>query len=224
MRIKVLSIIFLVILILTSNLFPRSKKINPMEMKNSMAPVELDNGVLFSYKDKNAKKVSLAGNFNNWDAGKTFLIKNKYGVWYIVLPLPKGKIEYKFVIDESKWIKDKKNKSSAPDSYGGKNSVFEVKKEYDIGGITILGNGKIRFKYYAPGAKSVFLAGSFNNWSADADPMVKDKNGFWIIEKEFKSGDYQYKYIVDGNWIPDPMNKTTADDGYGGVNSVFSLK
>ncbi len=221
---KILVITFLSILLFTFPIFSKDKNPNPEVLKNSMAPIELDKGVLFSYKDKDAEKVSIAGSFNNWDVNKNRLTKNDYGVWYIVLPLPKGKIEYKFVVDDSKWLKDEKNKNSSPDSYGGENSVFEVKKEYDIGGVTILENGKVRFKYYAPSAKSVALAGSFNNWSTDSDLMVKDESGYWIIEKKLEHGEYQYKYVVDGNWVADPMNNETTDDGFGGVNSVVSVK
>jgi len=200
------------------------KKIDPANLKKSITPVELKDGVLFTYKDENAEKVTIAGSFNNWDAGKQALIKNKYGVWYIVLPLPKGKIEYKFVIDGAQWVKDPDNKNTVPDPYGGENSVFEVKKEYDLGGVKILKTGEVLFKFYAPQAKSVYLAGSFNNWSTDADPMKKEKSGFWVIKKKLSPGTYQYKYVVDGNWTPDPMNNKTTDDGFGGVNSVIEVK
>lgn len=224
--IKYLTLIFIIFFSLTIVAIGKktAKRIDPSKLKKSIAPVELKDGVLFTYKDEKAEKVTIAGSFNNWDAEKQTLIKNKNGVWYIVLPLPKGKIEYKFVIDGAQWVKDPDNKNTAPDPYGGENSVFEVKKEYDLGGVKILKTGEVLFKYYAPQARSVYLAGSFNNWSTDADPLKKEKSGFWVIKKKLSPGTHQYKYVVDGNWTPDPMNNNTTDDGFGGVNSVVEVK
>lgn len=196
--------------------------IKPEDLTKASAPVELDKGVLFTYKDDRAQKVALAGNFNNWDANKNFLKKNKNNIWYIILPLKKGKIEYKFVVNNENWVKDPENKNSAPDGYGGENSIFEVKKEYDLGGVTIK-DGKVIFKIYAPDAKKVVLSGSFNNWSTDKDVLQKDESGFWTITKILPDGIYEYKYIIDGNWTPDPMNDDTTDDGYGGKNSVVRV-
>ena len=31
----------------------------------------------------------------------------------------------------------------------------------------------------------------------------------------------KYKYLVDGEWTPDPARSETAADGFGGLNSVF---
>ncbi|MBN1899573.1 MAG: glycogen-binding domain-containing protein [Spirochaetes bacterium] len=199
-------------------------KLDPVKLKKSLPVKEIDAGVLFTYKDANAEKVALTGDFNNWDAGKQMMTKNEHGVWYMVIPLKKGKIEYKFVVNGANWIKDPDNKLSVPDPYGGENSVFTVKKEYDLGGAKLQSDGQVQFKYFAPQAGSVNLAGSFNNWSMDSDPMEKDNTGFWVLKKKLESGSYQYKYVVDGNWTPDPMNSNTTDDGFGGVNSVIEVK
>ncbi len=218
------TILIILIILFSPLLAKQRKRIVPTKLKKSIAPVELKDGVLFTYKDKSAEKVTIAGSFNNWDANKQVLTKNRYGVWYIIFPLKKGKIEYKFVIDDAKWVKDPDNKRCAPDPYGGENSIFEVKREYDLGGVKMLKNSEVLFKFYAPNANTVYLVGSFNNWSTDADPMKKDKFGFWVIKKRLSPGTYQYKYIVDGTWTPDPMNKNTADDGLGGVNSVIEVR
>jgi 1,4-alpha-glucan branching enzyme len=202
----------------------KSTVVDPAKLKKSLPVKEMKDGVLFTYKDPGAETVALAGDFNSWDAAKQGLTKNEHGVWYIIIPLKKGKIEYKFVVNGANWIKDPDNKHSAPDPYGGENSVFKVKKEYDLGGVTLLSGDEAQFKYYAPQAAKVNLAGSFNNWSVDADPMEKDKSGFWILKKKLDKGRYQYKYVVDGNWTPDPMNNNTEEDGFGGVNSVVEVK
>ena len=52
------------------------------------------------------------------------------------------------------------------------------------------GNAKKRvtFKLHAPGVKSVFLAGSFNDWDATGRPMKQDKKGRTIAWCMFDPG------------------------------------
>ncbi len=68
-------------------------------------------------------------------------------------------------------------------------------------------------------AGSVYLAGSFNNWSTMQTPMIRCDLG-WFITISLKPGKYTYKYIIDGQWSPDPYNKLIENDGKGGENSV----
>jgi len=82
----------------------------------------------------------------------------------------------------------------------------------------------ILFTHEAPGAGSVALAGSFNEWSVDRNPMTKGDDGTWSIVMALRPGqDYQYKFVVDGSWLSDETNPASAGDGFGGVNSVVSL-
>ena len=61
-----------------------------------------------------------------------------------------------------------------------------------------------RFECRAPAAQAVFLAGSFNDWKADATPMTKDGEGNWSVTLDLPPGRYQYKFVVDGNWCCEP--------------------
>jgi len=82
----------------------------------------------------------------------------------------------------------------------------------------------ILFTHAAPGAGRVSLAGSFNDWSVDRNPMTRGDDGVWSIVMALRPGaEYQYKFVVDGSWLTDETNPATADDGFGGVNSVVSL-
>lgn len=69
-----------------------------------------------------------------------------------------------------------------------------------------------------PGAREVRIAGSFNNWNAEANPLSR-KGGAWGVEVETLPGRISYKFIVDGQWILDPANPDTEQDGEY-VNSV----
>ncbi len=72
-------------------------------------------------------------------------------------------------------------------------------------------------------ADRVNLAGAFNGWSTDATPMV-DNSGIWEVTLDLPDGEYQYKFVVNGNvWITDPNNPKSAPDGFGGQNSVITV-
>jgi 1,4-alpha-glucan branching enzyme len=79
----------------------------------------------------------------------------------------------------------------------------------------------ILFTFYAPTAKSVAISGSFNAWDIQKDRLSgPDKNGVWSGVITLREGRYEYLFIVDGTWQPDP-SVPAVDDGFGGKNSVL---
>jgi hypothetical protein len=72
-----------------------------------------------------AKKVVLAGSFNNWNEHELVMQKTDYG-WKYVLPLSGGKHHYKFIVD-GEWIVDPSNSVKEYDGKGHINSVHMVK-------------------------------------------------------------------------------------------------
>jgi hypothetical protein len=74
-------------------------------------------------------------------------------------------------------------------------------------------------------AGSVYLTGDFVQWAAQppgAIAFTLGNDGAWTVTHPFDQGTYQYKFIVDGNWITDPTNAMTVDDGMGHTNSVYT--
>jgi hypothetical protein len=75
-------------------------------------------------------------------------------------------------------------------------------------------------------ASSVVVTGSFSAWAATsgagAIALSKGLDGAWTVTHTFDAGTYQYKLVVDGNWIVDPSNQYTTDDGMGHTNSVYT--
>ncbi len=71
---------------------------------------------------------------------------------------------------------------------------------------------KVEFSIPAPNASKVYLAGVFNNWSPTATPMQKRPDGRWVVSMELKTGTYEYKFVVDGNWMPDLENPERTKD------------
>ena len=84
---------------------------------------------------------------------------------------------------------------------------------------------KVTFTIEAEAAKKVALVGSFNDWNAKKEPLKKLKNGTFkgTIDLE-KDNSYEFKYIVDGEYV----NDTEADayvwnDFAGAENSVVTV-
>lgn len=73
-----------------------------------------------------AKRVSLAGSFNNWDTRSLSAKKDRQGNWAVKVNLNPGKYEYKFVVDGS-WLNDPACRACVPNSLGSTNCVLLVK-------------------------------------------------------------------------------------------------
>ena len=83
------------------------------------------------------------------------------------------------------------------------------------------GADPVRFTLHAPDARQVFLAGTFNRWDPSSHALTgPDGKGTWSLALALAPGRYEYLFVIDGTrWVPDPA-ASTADDGFGGRNSV----
>ena len=87
--------------------------------------------------------------------------------------------------------------------------------------------GGILFVYRSDATiRRVFLAGSFNIWhERDEKYELKQiRAGVWSIIVPLEPGIYQYKFVVDGRWLPDPANPNTRADGFGERFSVVEVR
>jgi hypothetical protein len=84
----------------------------------------------------------------------------------------------------------------------------------------------VRFVLYAPGAKHVTVAGTFNQWDQSAAPLVPaGASGVWRTTLAVPVGQHQYAFVVDGRrWVTDPA-APAVDDGFGAGqrNSVVAV-
>jgi hypothetical protein len=82
----------------------------------------------------------------------------------------------------------------------------------------------VRFVLYAPGAKRVAVAGTFNQWDQTAAPLVPaGTGGVWSTTLALPVGQHQYAFVVDGRrWVADPA-APAVDDGFGRRNSVLAV-
>lgn len=87
-------------------------------------PERVEGGIRFTFYSQKARKVAIAGDFNGWSPVADQLFDREgNGLWSIVLPLPPGRYEYKYVVDGDRWIPDPANPDRERDGFGGYNSV-----------------------------------------------------------------------------------------------------
>lgn len=78
----------------------------------------------------------------------------------------------------------------------------------------------LEFALHMPQARSAAVAGSFNKWESKRTPMHKDASGDWKATVWLAPGRYEYRFIVDGQWVSDPKAKESTPNGFGSTNSV----
>jgi 5'-AMP-activated protein kinase regulatory beta subunit len=80
----------------------------------------------------------------------------------------------------------------------------------------------VHFELHAPGAKEVYLAGSFEGWKPASLPLFRMDNGIWVKELVLEPGEYEYLFVVDGVWTPDPA-AASVPNPFGGHNSRITV-
>jgi hypothetical protein len=156
---------------------------------------------------KDASEIRVTGDFMNWDTTGLKMTRSNTG-WILPIYLREGKYQYKF-ISGHEWFTDPENPDITDDGSGNMNSY-----------ITIGIQKTFNLKDYTE-ASSVILTGTFNNWDRNELKMKKTDNG-WTVSYAFPAGNYEYKFLVDGNWIIDPSNENTTGSG-GFTNSLFFI-
>lgn len=152
-----------------------------------------------------AKRVFLAGSFNEWSPAANPLQKTDSG-WVAYEFLPAGNYEYKFVVD-GRWMVDPDN----PQRLGSgdfENSLFVYKPNY-----TFVLN-------HFPVARTVIVTGSFNGWLHHGYVMQR-RNDRWELDVYLPKGKITYRFIVDGQWMHDPDNPAYEPNRFKSFDSVL---
>lgn len=188
----------------------------------------LNRGVLFTYNGLKNYEVSVCGNFNVWRCQP--MQKNKFGIFYIVVP-SQGKekeidqnmvYEYKFKVD-GLFDYDSENLAIKDDGEGSYISYY-TQKHTDFSKLVTyriiedpndedLDFRTVEFRIYLPQANIVNLVGNFNQWNPEHDFLNKDENGLFTLRKKLKPGEYLYNFIADGEKVLDIYNSETRYRG-----------
>jgi Glycogen recognition site of AMP-activated protein kinase len=181
---------------------------NNYKLKNEFSneynsAIALGKPTVFELKGfENAKNVTFLGNFNNY-RDYEIEMKKRSSVWQVSYTLGDGNYVYCFKVDD-KLV----------------NHNGEVIKN-PTQGTTLLVNPNHVFKLKGfETAKTVYVAGSFNNWNPKANKM-KWENNQWVIELYLPLGKNTYKFIIDDKWIIDPANKLYENNEFDTGNSVI---
>jgi hypothetical protein len=174
-----------------------------------------ENSVVFCYNHwfrlsgyPTAKRVVLAGSFNGWNQDELKMIKSG-NTWLLNLYLRDGTHAYKYLVN-GHWINDPQARINRPDGAGHINSFIGV------------GDSNMFILKGYPNARQVVLSGNFNAWNTGELFMEKTPGG-WRLPYALAPGMYEYKFIVDGDWITDPSNPVQSGAG-NNANSVLVFK
>ena len=117
--------------------FPRDpasrdpRDVAPSPVAASIA-AESHNGsrlVQFVFVARDARRVTIAGDFNDWNLVATPLQRaGAEGVWSIVLPLSPGRYRYAFVVDGKRWLPDAEAPRAPENEFGAESSVVLVEQ------------------------------------------------------------------------------------------------
>jgi hypothetical protein len=166
---------------------------------------------MFSFTgDLDLKRVYLSGSFVDWNPKKLQMIKVQDGSFKLPVYLVEGTYTYKFVADGD-WLTDSSNSQKVPDGNGDFNSVLAIGKPL-----------LFRLDHF-PEARNVFVCGDFNGWN-QTELALSKVGREWQLPYVLSPGNYQYKFIVDEQWVLDPANDISIEDGAGNKNSFLVVK
>jgi hypothetical protein len=81
----------------------------------------------------------------------------------------------------------------------------------------------VEFVVFDPTAREVAVCGSFNGWSTTATPMARGAHGDWRASMVLAPGRYEYKFYVDGQWMPDLHASENTMNEFGTLNSIVQV-
>ena len=82
----------------------------------------------------------------------------------------------------------------------------------------------VTFVLLAPEARSVALAGDFNDWDSARMLMRREASGLWTVDVPLTPGRYRYVFVVDGRrFVADPAAPRAAGDDFGTPTSVVTV-
>lgn len=95
-----------------------------------LATVAVRNGatrpVQFVFVADEALRVSVVGDFNDWDPEATPLLHKGEDVWSVVVPLTPGRYRYSFLVNGDVWVADASSPRAPVDDFGVPSSILWV--------------------------------------------------------------------------------------------------
>ncbi|MCB1042352.1 MAG: isoamylase early set domain-containing protein [Acidobacteria bacterium] len=83
---------------------------------------------------------------------------------------------------------------------------------------------KVTLHFKAEPGSAVFVAGTFNDWNPSDKAMKETGAGEYQVSLMLESGDYEYKFVSNGRWLPDPNADGWSPNQFGSFNSVLKVQ
>jgi hypothetical protein len=171
--------------------------------------------------------VFVSGEFNKWAKDEWPMVKVNDSTYELKKSLSLFTSdfdwEFKFIVNSEHWAeptRDFKNITDAKSYDGWYYGVYNLKLYSAFS--TDYGNVTFKLKGYK-NADNVILSGTFNRWDETGFKMKRTDDG-WKVTLQLRPDIYQYKFIVDGNWIEDPQNPSKVKNEFDGHNSVIDVQ
>lgn len=104
----------------------RSHAETARKIERIYGPQPVDDGVVFLARANGAHRMQIAGDFNDWNPGRTPMMRIDDETFQVKLPLQPGRYSYRFVVD-GHWRNDPANHRTELNPYGELNNVVEVR-------------------------------------------------------------------------------------------------
>ena len=78
---------------------------------------------------------------------------------------------------------------------------------------------RVEFKLDRDSGSQVYVAGSFNDWKPE-EMKYDEKKGLFTKVKMLAPGQYEYKFVVNGEWVVDAENEDFVYNDQGSMNSL----
>ena len=82
---------------------------------------------------------------------------------------------------------------------------------------------KETFQLIEPNAEEVYLVGDFTDWQQSPILLKRQGDGIWKTTVPLQPGNYQYRFLVDGEWRDDAKCSSRAPNPFGGQNCVRTV-
>lgn len=197
-------------------------------MEQPKPPHFIDGNLILSYSSpRNLRFVGAAFDHEEFRDIHPF-VKNDYGVFILVYPLPKDKsiteLRYRIMAD-GLWIPDPTAEHTVTDINGLELSRIAIPPRFRR--ITevpfVQSDGKTRFIYSAPPGYRVYIAGNFNNWDPFMHRLTETEQGTYEIALRLQPGEHFYYFVSNGLTILDPRNPSRGVDYEGTEASLFRV-
>ncbi len=84
---------------------------------------------------------------------------------------------------------------------------------------------RVTFQITTTPNSEVYVAGTFNNWDPKRHQMKDTKgNGKYTLTLMLPKGEYEYKFVINGNWVVDPECQNWVRNNFGTLNSVLKVE